>query len=230
MSLKLRKECTLCVSKDSLARDAPAVVGSFFNLEDVRKYNRYTPSTRVKDWPNVQREWEQTLAIEFAKSSPHIEHLNVCVYHLFKDRCTHCGDEQTLRCFDVYPFERLQSAEEESPFTMTLWESTGIEVRLSTVRKERRSSTSGSRNQVVARNLLVSYRDFEAAHIFYSRENLFKSSATDKDNQITLNAESVPVQLCKYIFFFLVLLCTNLSKIFFYLNFCLVIYLSTNFK
>lgn len=114
MSLKLRKECTLCVSKDSIARDAPAVVGSFFNLEDVRKYNRYTPSTRVKDWPNEQREWEQTLAIEFAKSSPHIEHSNVCVYHLFKDRCTHCGgSEQTLRCFDVYPYERLRSAEEE---------------------------------------------------------------------------------------------------------------------
>lgn len=69
-----------------------------------------------------------------------------------------------------------------------------VEVRLSTARKERRSSTSGSRNQVVARNPLVSYhRDFEAAHISYTRKNLFKSSATDEDNQITLNAESALV-------------------------------------
>lgn len=34
------------------------------------------------------------------------------------------------------------------------------------------------------------HRDFEAAHIQLEGKNLFKSSATDEDNKITLNTES----------------------------------------
>lgn len=66
-----------------------------------------------------------------------------------------------LRCIPI-----REIAGEEPLHNDTVRVETGIEVRLSTARKERRSSTSGSRNQVVARNPLVSYhRDFQAAHI-----------------------------------------------------------------
>lgn len=120
--------------------------------------SRYTPSERIMtEW--TVRKGEQHARDSVHQSSPHIEHI-LCVHHLFKEyMCT----ARMLRCI---PIREVRSTEEEPLHTMTLWESTEIEVRLSTARKERRSSTSGSRNQVVARNPLVFYhRDFETAHI-----------------------------------------------------------------
>lgn len=63
----------------------------------------------------------------------------------------------------------------------TARESTGIEVRLLHRGKNVALSTSGSRNQVVARNLLVlSCRDFEEMYIPSLKEDLLKLSGTDE--------------------------------------------------
>lgn len=127
---------------------------------------------------------------------------NVCIYHLFKDRCT--LDEQTEReCFSVYP-PPGESRSVEKELLRSDDGSAGVDGnwgKASTARKERRSSTSGSRNQVVARNLLVlSCRDFEETYTGSRKKIYLNSLLPAKDNKIILGGNLQSSHVWKYIF------------------------------
>jgi len=108
-------------------------------------------------------------------------------------------------CFSVYPPRESRGVEKEVPRNDDgqLRESTGIEVRLLQRGKNVASFTSGSRNQVVARNLPVLSRFRRNVHV--ARKELHLNSLLPaKDNRIILEVEFEAFARLKNIFFIVV--------------------------
>lgn len=174
----------------SLAWRAPFEARLFINLEDVWKWV-YTTRTKKK-----RTSREQTLALSRTSSSHFFfmftsdirsVEFAFIIYLKIGIHWTRTNSENA----SVYTHPENREVWRKNFFRSDDGTARvdGNWSKASTARKERRSSTSVSRNQVVARNLFVlSCRDFEEMYTS-SKEDSLKFSAIDKREQDYLKAD-----------------------------------------